>query len=50
MANCYEGVGVPPDIEINYPMDQNLFIQDLEIQLETGDEAIEKVYQMMGTK
>jgi len=49
-GDCYEGVGVPPDIEINYPIDENLFIQDLAIKLKNGDEAIEKVFKLIRTK
>ncbi|MBZ9629744.1 S41 family peptidase [Salegentibacter sp. LM13S] len=49
-GNCYEGVGVPPDIEINYPVDENLFIEDLALKLKNGDEAIEKVFHLMRTE
>lgn len=49
-GDCYEGVGVPPDIEINYSKDENSFIQDLGIKLKNGDEAIEKVFQLMRTE
>ena len=46
-GKCYEGIGVPPDIEINYPVDESLFIQDLSNKLKNGDEAIEKVFKLI---
>ena len=49
-GDCFEGVGVPPDIIINYPMDENLFIKDLSIKLKNGDEAIETVFKLMKKK
>lgn len=44
---CYEGIGVPPDIEIKYPMDENLFIKELSMKLKDGDQAIEKVFELI---
>ena len=49
-GDCFEGVGVPPDIKINYPEDEDLFIQYLSKKLKDGDGAIEKVFQLMKAK
>ncbi|WP_111308398.1 S41 family peptidase [Confluentibacter sediminis] len=49
-GECYEGVGVPPDIEIDYPIDEDVFIQDLSIKLKNGDEAIENAFKLMKIK
>ncbi|MAU14920.1 MAG: hypothetical protein CMH46_05200 [Muricauda sp.] len=46
-GNCYEGIGVSPDIEINYPVEENLFIQDIETKLKNGDDAIETVFKLI---
>lgn len=49
-GECYEGIGVPPDIEIEYSMDENVFIEYLSTELKDGDQAIEKVFELMRTK
>jgi len=46
----FEHIGVPPDIEIDYPVDENLFIKDLSLKLKDGDQAIEKVFELMKTE
>lgn len=49
-GNGFEHIGVPPDIEIDYPVDENLFIKDLSLKLKDGDQAIEKVFKLMKTE
>ncbi len=46
-GNSYEGIGVPPDIRINYPKETIDFYNSLLKALsEGGDQAIEKVFQL----
>lgn len=49
-GECYERIGVPPDIEIKYPKDENKFIRKLSIKLKDGDQAIEKVFKLVKNK
>ena len=49
-GECYERIGVPPDIEIKYPKDENKFIKKLSMKLKDGDEAIEKVFKLVKNK
>ncbi|RZK67611.1 MAG: hypothetical protein EOO95_02415 [Pedobacter sp.] len=44
---CYESLGVPPNIEINYPVSENSFIRKLKKKLKDGDEAIEMVFKIV---
>ncbi|MCR1027006.1 S41 family peptidase [Cellulophaga baltica] len=46
-GDCFEGVGVPPDIEIDYARDEDQFIQELSSQLKNGDKAIEKAFALL---
>lgn len=41
-GNNYEGVGIPPAIEIGYPRPTQAFLEQIVADLITGDKAIEK--------
>lgn len=49
-GDCFEQVGIPADIEVDYPKDEAQFIQYLAGKLNNGDEAIEKVFELVGNK
>ncbi len=43
----YEGSGIPPDIDLNYPREKGAFLNLILNQIQsTGDEAIEKVFKL----
>lgn len=44
---CYENLGIPPNKEIDYPENENLFIKSLRRKINNGDEAIELVYKLI---
>lgn len=44
---CYEGIGVPPNKEIDYPLNENSFIRTLKRKIKNGDEAIEMVFKLI---
>ncbi len=47
----YEGIGIPPDVEVGYPRDTQLFLTKVKTDLETtGDVAIEKALERAKTK
>ena len=46
-GKCYERIGVPPDIKIDYPKNENAFVKHLRKKLKNGDEAIEKVFELI---
>ncbi|RZJ85129.1 MAG: hypothetical protein EOO20_20405, partial [Chryseobacterium sp.] len=49
-GECYERIGVPPDIEIKYPKDENKFVKKLSMKLKDGDLAIEQVFKLVKNK
>lgn len=49
-GTCYEGFGVPPNKNINYPMNEGLFIRTLKRKIKNGDEAIEMVFKLIAEK
>ncbi|KAA3639891.1 MAG: hypothetical protein DWQ02_02910 [Bacteroidetes bacterium] len=50
-GNNYEGTGIAPDIDINYPTDKPEFFNMLYHQVKgSGDEAIERVFQIQNDK
>lgn len=47
---CYESLGIPPNKNISYPMNESLFISTLKRKAKKGDEAIEMVFKIMAEK
>jgi carboxyl-terminal processing protease len=46
-GTCYESMGIPPDIQLNYPEDENAFIRKLKKEIGTGDRAIDTVFKLI---
>lgn len=44
---CFENIGIPPHVEIDYPKNENQFIKSLKRKMKNGDEAIEMVYKLL---
>ncbi len=42
----YEGPGIPPDIDMGYPRDTQVFLKEVLASLKTGDPAIEKALEL----
>ena len=46
-GTCYESIGIPPNKEINYSHNENVFIRKLKRKTDNGDEAIEMVFKLI---
>jgi C-terminal processing protease CtpA/Prc len=42
----YEGLGIPPDVDMGYPRDTQLFLKKVLLALPTGDRAIMKALEL----
>lgn len=46
-GTCYESIGIPPNKNINYSHNENVFIRKLKRKIDDGDEAIEMVFKLI---